>query len=208
MKDDIKRLFEIRVGVYNVFRHFFCYGPDENNIQELSKLVSNSHEANKFSKELSDENLVKLKEEYTRLFIGPGKVPISLYETAYRQPDALLMQDTTVNLRNQYLASGRIADGIVNLPEDHLAMELEFMYSLATDTVELFESDDLRSLLQNLEKQRDFIHGRTDWIASLVPKVDDYSQCLGINAVFHVLQNFIEEDIAFIGSIIEQNVIQ
>lgn len=205
MEADMQRLFLIRVGVYNVLRHFFYYGPEENNVHELSSLVAGSLDANKFSKELSAENLGKLKEEYTRLFIGPGKVPISLYETAYRQPEALLMQETTVNLRNQYLASGMVADGIVNLPEDHLAIELEFIYFLATDALKLLQSNDLQELLQNLEKQREFIQGRTDWIEALVSKVDEYSQSLGINAVFHVLKNFVLEDLSFISSIIEEN---
>lgn len=205
MDNELYRLFETRVGIYNLLRHFFYYGPQEDNVRELSSIIANTPDANKFSKEISVENLGKLREEYTRLFIGPGKVPVSLYETAFRLPEALLMQDTTVKLRNQYLESGMVADGIVNLPEDHLAIELEYIYSLAQEALQLLECNETRDFLQNLEKQREFIQGRIDWIETIVSKTEEYSQSLGINAVLHVLKNFVLEDLSFISSIIEEN---
>lgn len=205
MESNLNGLFQIRGGVYNILRHFFYFGPREDNVRELSRLMDSTLDANKFSKEISVENLGKLREEFTRLFIGPGKVPVSLYETAFRQPDALLMQDTTVNLRNQYLESGMVADGIINLPEDHLSMELEFIYILAKETLELSESNDNDLLLQSLEKQREFIQGRVDWIETLAQNVDEDSQNVGINAVFHLLKNFIHEDLSFISSVIDEN---
>lgn len=200
MKTDLRQLFQIRIGIYNVLRHFFYYGPCDDNVRELNNLIEN--------KEITVETLEELSEEYTRLFIGPNQVPISLYESAFRQPGTLLMQDTTANVRNQYLASAMVADGIINLPEDHLAIELEFIYALAKESLQILENNNnLPIFLQNLEQQRKFIQDRTDWIEAIVRKVDEYSQNRGINEVFYLLKDVVQDDLSFINNIIEENAI-
>lgn len=76
-----------------------------------------------------------LTREFNRLFIGPGRVPASPYESVYRSPSRLLMQESTVDVRRTYLEAGLVMQRLGTVPDDHLGAELEFMFYLADRAV-------------------------------------------------------------------------
>ncbi len=90
----------------------------------------------------SDSQLLRsLKEEYVRLFEGPGHMQVAPYESVHRKdvPEierGLVMGPSTVDARRRYAEAGlAIAKDFTDLP-DHIAVELEFMYYLCAREAE------------------------------------------------------------------------
>ncbi|MHB1653880.1 MAG: TorD/DmsD family molecular chaperone [Desulfitobacteriaceae bacterium] len=135
-------LFE-SAQLYDLLRCLFLSGPDAEimsalNHLELTKLnelqadfVSNlSSLKDSAGKQGASGALASLQTEFTRLFIGPGKAPAYPYESLYRSPQRLLMTEVTSEVRNFYLEHGLLMQKLYTVPEDHLGVELEFLYYL------------------------------------------------------------------------------
>lgn len=71
--------------------------------------------------------------EYTSLFIGPGRVGASPWESSYRSKDGLIMGRTTLSVAESYRSAGYESVGHGHVPDDHIATELFFMASLCKD---------------------------------------------------------------------------
>ena len=71
--------------------------------------------------------------DYTRLFIGPYKLPCPPWESVYRSQGRLMMQDAADDARRTYAAFGLSVDETGIMP-DHIGVELNFLalvYELA-----------------------------------------------------------------------------
>ena len=75
--------------------------------------------------------LEEAKDEYTRLFIGPVSLVAPPWESVYGQKDAMLFQESTLEVRNTYRLFGLIPEGYPHVADDSLALELHFMALLA-----------------------------------------------------------------------------
>lgn len=65
--------------------------------------------------------------EFNRLFIGPDKLLAPPYEGAYRNPDGLLFQQETMEVRGFYKTVGLAVRDQNIYPDDRLDLELEFI---------------------------------------------------------------------------------
>ena len=85
--------------------------------------------------------------EYARLFIGPGPVVVSPYESIHKDnephaPALLMVGSSARKVLQRYQEAGlSMADGL-NEPPDHFATELEFMYYLIKKEAAAWEADD------------------------------------------------------------------
>jgi TorA maturation chaperone TorD len=74
----------------------------------------------------SERELKDLIWEYTRLFIGPYKLPCPPWESVYTSPKKLLMQDAYDEVKNSYDELGLMINNPDILP-DHIGAELNFL---------------------------------------------------------------------------------
>lgn len=73
-----------------------------------------------------DEDAVREAEyAFNRLFVGPGPVPAPPYASVYLDAEPLLMGQSAVAMRELIRSLGLAVREEDNLPEDHLACELE-----------------------------------------------------------------------------------
>jgi len=74
----------------------------------------------------SDSELEDLLWEYTRLFIGPYKLPCPPWESVYTSPKKLMMQEAYDEVRGYYIKAGLTIndEGIM---ADHIGAELNFL---------------------------------------------------------------------------------
>jgi TorA maturation chaperone TorD len=79
------------------------------------------HEGFRLLKRASADEAIlpALGAEYTRLFLGPGQVPVPPFESCYRTGGGLVMQEVTTQVRQAYLAESYLAKRRAFL-EDHL----------------------------------------------------------------------------------------
>ena len=88
-------------------------------LQDLKKAVSEIDTS-------SEEELEELACEYTRLFIGPYKLPCPPWESVYTSPKKLMMQDAAEQVSNIYREMG-LAIGSGDVMPDHIGAELNFL---------------------------------------------------------------------------------
>ena len=133
---------ETRYYIYSLFKIY--YQGDWQAIDKALQAVNDHQDDNGQSaeplingllKKISKINLVMDENsiyEYNKLFVGPGKLLASPFESSYRNQLGLVMQDETVAVRNFYKKIGVEVKGKNGVPDDHLALELEFIcYLLA-----------------------------------------------------------------------------
>lgn len=68
--------------------------------------------------------------DYTRLFIGPDKLPAPPWESAYLNDQKLLFQEETLKVREAYRKYGLLPKNFRQEADDHLGLELDFMFHL------------------------------------------------------------------------------
>jgi len=74
----------------------------------------------------SDEEMENFLWEYTRLFIGPYRLPCPPWESVYVSPKRLMMQDAASQVMSIYREAGFTLDTADVLP-DHIGAELNFL---------------------------------------------------------------------------------
>jgi len=77
-----------------------------------------------------------LKSDYVQLFIGPGKLPAPPWESVYRNEERLLFQEETLQVRRAYLKYRFLPVHYRHEADDHLGLELDFMFRLSALTWE------------------------------------------------------------------------
>jgi TorA maturation chaperone TorD len=105
------------------------------------------------ARESSDE----LEADYARLFVGPGTVLASPYESVHRTVDRLLFDLPTFQVRAAYQAFGLSAPRLNQEPDDHLGLELAFLAQLCLLTIEAIEQRDGAEVDRLRAAQRGFL---------------------------------------------------
>ena len=104
-----------------------------------------------------DANASILTNDYTRLFIGPGKLPASPWESVYACGEELVFQQSTLDVRAAYHAAGFTAAGCPHIPDDHIATELAFMAALCDEAKTCASSGDMPGAKVALGRQVMFL---------------------------------------------------
>jgi TorA maturation chaperone TorD len=98
--------------------------------------------------------------DYARIFLGAGlagRTGAYPYESVYTSPHRLVMQEARDEVLQLYRAEGLDRAQEFNEPEDHLALELEFMAYLCRRTAEALKDGDEDGALAYLQKQHEFL---------------------------------------------------
>jgi len=115
----------------------------------------------RFFKGLQHRDLCKVTEdlaaEYAGLFLNAGKKSIAPYESVYTSREKILMQAARDEVLLEYRQEGLDRIREFPEPEDHIALELEFMSILCRKTIESIEKGDSQTCLSYLKKQQQFI---------------------------------------------------
>ncbi len=119
---------------------------------ELLQAWSEEHRAG-----LSTDALAELRIDYTRLFVGPGKVLAPPWESAQLTVERQLFQGHTLQVRQWYRRFGLEAARLHTEPDDHLGLELSFLAHLAQRGLEALDQSDEPRLHETLTAQRDFL---------------------------------------------------
>lgn len=190
-----------RQNVYNLLRCFFLQEPTAEFLgalkeEDLLKNLRGYHPDLDQGVELIScvlsspalrGQLPELKLEFTRLFIGPAPVP--LYESVYRSPSGLMMQEETCAVRRVYRSAGLVAHPRSPFPEDHIGAELEFIYFLCRRAAETRESEARQALLK---VQHGFFQDHlVCWVAALCDRLQEETECPYFRGVAKMTKGFV-----------------
>ncbi len=100
-----------------------------------------------------DEVHEKLTDEYTRLFLGPGRLPVPPYESMYM--DGTMMGKSLLEVKKVYRKAGVGKSGDYAEPEDHIAFELKFMHWLCEEGINAGDDERVK---ESIALQKDFMN--------------------------------------------------
>ncbi|NGM16753.1 hypothetical protein GMI70_01790 [Eggerthellaceae bacterium zg-893] len=105
----------------------------------------------------SEDALDRLQGEYARCFVGPASLPAPPFESVYVDRRRILMTETTLKVRRTYQASGFEPTLCGRVPDDHVALELDFLAVLARNACECVQAGDEASCIEYLKTSRKFL---------------------------------------------------
>lgn len=213
MQDALRLLLEERTVAYDLLRIVFQAEPSREFVQTLAEdpLTSIFSFAdgeqsiltgcNQVSNYFADINVIDEQEyqrlhwDYTKMFIGPHELIAPPWESAYTSKERLLFQEITLQVRKAYLKHHFIPKQYLHEADDHIGLELDFMYLLAKQTLEALQKDDLETTLSLLGEQRGFLqqHLRI-WIPRFADKIIDGADTDFYRGMANVLKGMVVVD--------------
>lgn len=98
-----------------------------------------------------------LRADYTRLFIGPGKIIAPPWESAQVDEERLTFQEETLAVRGWYRRFGLQAARQYNEPDDHVGLELAFLAHLTQLALAALAEGDQVRVAELLLAERAFL---------------------------------------------------
>lgn len=126
---------------------------------------------------LGKEEFVKIKEDYNRLFIGPGQLLAPPWESVYLSKERIIFDEHTLAVREFYKRWDVNTNTKSKEPDDHIGFELEFMNILISKSIKALENNDINFLKESLLAQKDFLDKH------ILLWIDEFSSMLYKNAM-------------------------
>ena len=203
--DEFQQLMKARQNVYDLLRCFFLQEPSEEFFkalkeEDLLKDLRGYHPEldegiDLLSTDISSpapnpSGLSDLRLEFTRLFVGPAPVP--LYESIYRSPSGLLMQEETLAVRRKYMEAGLVVNPKESLPDDHIGTELEFIFYLCQKASQAGDGE-VREVFLRIQ-QEFFREHLMLWVSSLGDRLFQEAQSPYFKGVAKTTKGFVTWD--------------
>lgn len=112
------------------------------------------------------------RDEYTRLFVGPGALPALPWEAPYRTKDPTVFQENTLAVRAAYRACGWEPKRVQRVPDDHVALECAFLARRAVRACDLLRAGDAAALAAELRDELAFVRAHLQsWLPAFAVAV-------------------------------------
>ena len=145
--------------------------------------------------ECAEGDLERAAEDYARIFVGPAALPAPAWESVYRGNKRMLMTATTLSVREFYHACGYEAQAHHRVPDDHLAIELDFLSALAQDALDACAADEGERACDLLDAGTSFLKAHLAlWIEPFASELHDKSGSPFYRAVADALSAFVSGD--------------
>lgn len=120
-----------------------------------------------------DALLEELAVEYASLFIGPRNPPAIPFASFYLSESRALMTEETIEVRKIYLANSMVVENLYSTPDDHIAIELEFLMHLTAEMIEAFTAGDEKRCKELETTKNSFIVNHMQmWIPNFVDAIE------------------------------------
>ena len=221
-KEAIEIIMMGRSYVYQLFHNIFGNEPnkeqlalisndDTMDVLEVFHMGEDSFIARwqTFMKELHnhqdmDSWIDQLKGEYTRLFIGPAKLPAPPWESVYVGKERLLFQESTLKVRNWYRKYHVLPSDYPHVADDHLALEMDFMGRLCDLCLKAVESSERDKIQSILSDQKEFLTQHLlKWIPKFREQIMASETKLMYPAIAEYLELFLKLDLELIDELME-----
>ncbi|MEC4176354.1 molecular chaperone TorD family protein [Adlercreutzia sp. R7] len=136
--------------------------------------------------------LDQARDEYTRLFIGPGELPCQPIESPYLTHDMAIFQENTLAVRALYRDRGLALARLMRIPDDHVATMCGFMAREAASSVAELCDGRLQALADSLRRQEAFVRDH------MLTWLDDFARCARRSKTAVLYPQMIEALAAFV----------
>ncbi|QDR81687.1 TorD/DmsD family molecular chaperone [Sporomusa termitida] len=209
----LRIMFSRRECIYDFLRRLFLTGPNRDLLSSLIELTAGQPAADTGAGPVWEQNFICflqalepdrterlsaiLQPEFTRLFIGPRHVPAPPYESVYRSPARALMQETTLAVRKKYRAAGLLVRNFNREPDDHIGLELEFIYYLNQQAAAALARQQAAAVLAAIDRQQQFLAEHlSQWVPAFCGDIAANTGQDFFRKLAGFMAGFIREDLA------------
>ena len=155
-----------------------------------------------------DDAITQLAVDYARVFIGHGNTAYSAaypFESVYTSEKRLLMQEARDEILQCYAEAGLVISPAWKDPEDHIALELEYLQIMSERAKAALESADEEEALRLVGVQRDFLLRRvTSWTPMMTADMRRFAKTDFYRGLSVLTEGFLAQDKAFLSNIVEE----
>lgn len=119
---------------------------------------------------LDDTTFMAIRDDHTRLFVGPAEVFAAPWESVYTNKDRAVFQRETVSVKNWYSRFELKLATEYNEPADHVGLQFGFLAHLSELTLKASERRDGERVKRLIDAQRAFL---MQHMLSWVPRWSD-----------------------------------
>ena len=118
------------------------------------------------------ESVEALEREHTSMFVGPGKLLASPWESTYVSQEALLFQENTLSVREAYRKQGLQLLRLHKVPDDHISLMCSYMVAISDGLSTSLDDSDVDSAGNTVIQADGFIEQHMqDWLPEYVDRV-------------------------------------
>jgi anaerobic sulfite reductase subunit A len=154
----------------------------------------------------------ELSEDYARIFGGTGLAKGEAahpYESIYSSPERVIVQEVRDRVAAVYDAKGLQKADALDLPEDHIALELEFMAYLCTEAQNFFSSKNRGALAACLIEQKEFLAQHLlNWVPAFCADIQDYAGTDFYKAVAKITNGFLRLEKGIVDDLVDETVVK
>ncbi|MBP2635401.1 MAG: cytoplasmic chaperone TorD [Firmicutes bacterium] len=133
--------------------------------------------------------------DFARIFLGAGIVGDEVaypYESVYTSPKRLIMQDSRDQVLAVYRNKGLNKTEGLDIPEDHIALELEFMAHLCQETQQAVAAQDWKAVSACLKGQLEFLTAHLlNWVPAFCTDIEKYAETEFYQAVAKITNGYL-----------------
>ena len=180
---------EMRAQIYRMLGSLYFTELTDEQIRALSEvdystfadldeeLARGAKEIERALRHVSSQTREDLAVDYAHTFLaaGAGKAEARAvpYESVYMDETGLLMGPSRDSVYKSMLKEGVLPDVSLNVPEDHLSFECEFMATMAQRAAEAYQAGDIERACYCTDVQQRFLHEHlARWIDAFYKAVD------------------------------------
>lgn len=214
---DIKEILFARLYAYDILRRFFIEEPSQQYLKHFVNQKMVEHFPFVEDSSMIREGVEDVKEylqqfdiaykrshfedlhwDYTRMMIGPFKLEAPPWESVYVQKDKLLFNKCTLEVRKEYEKFGFELERLNIEAEDHIGLELDFMFHLNQICFQLVEeqgdfvTEDVKMLLKEQEK---FLKNHLlKFVSTFSRKMITHAETQFYRGMAKILEGFLQMD--------------
>lgn len=175
---------------------------------EVPQIEQGYQQLKGFLDQVHEDSLTDLAVDYARVFIGAG-LPVKggayPYESFYTSPDRILMQDARDEVLKFYRQEGLDKSSEFAEPEDHLALELEFMAFLCHKTAGALNVGDRTAALGYLSTQAVFLEQHLlNWVPLLCADIQRLARTSFYRAVAQITLAYLQLEREVIADLVSE----
>ncbi|MCG0278860.1 MAG: molecular chaperone TorD family protein [Thermanaeromonas sp.] len=143
----------------------------------------------------------KLRQDFTRLFVGPGGIKAPPWESVYRSRERLLFGEETLAVRKFYQSFGVSIKNLYREPDDHLSLELEFMSWLCARALEELPRGEWKLYL---EGQKRFLREHLlEWVPAFTKDMENNAETAFFRGLASFTRGFLLQDLEEVQAVLD-----
>jgi TorA maturation chaperone TorD len=146
----------------------------------------------------NESDFENLHWDYTRMFVGPFELSCPPWESVYVRKDRQLFQQTTLEVRKEFMKYGFASSSQYMEAEDHIGLELDFMYHLNHLCIKIANNEGIgpaEELQELLQVQQQFLQQHLlAFVPEFTQRVAENADTLFFKGAARLLNHFLEMD--------------